>query len=214
MIKWLSSLLLLILSGGALAEDAAQKLADRLSAHQRFSAQFQQYTLGDGTAREELSEGRMWIENPDRVRWETEAPFPQLIVGDGSNLWIYDPDLEQATRRSLSEEFALTPASVLGASRADLEARFYVSEIAAGGNDSLFELRPKAAENAEFERLRLLFGPEALSEILIEDPLGQRSLIMFKRVSFPPSIDPAKFQFTPPAGTDLIEAQPNEARQN
>jgi outer membrane lipoprotein carrier protein len=198
----------LLLSPLALAQDAAELLAERLAAHQRFSAEFQQYTLGDGSAREELSQGRMWIENPNRVRWETEQPFPQLIVGDGENLWIYDPDLEQATRRSMSQEFAVTPASVLGASRDELEARFWVTKIDAAGSDNLFELRPKASDNAEFERLRMLFGTRSLSEILIEDGLGQRSLIMLKNVSFPTQIDPARFTFTPPPGTDLIEAQP------
>lgn len=210
----LVSLLTLALSGVAKAQDAAQLLADRLGEHQRFTAEFQQYTLGDGSSREELSQGRMWIETPNRVRWETEQPFPQLIVGDGDNLWIYDPDLEQATRRSLSEEFAFTPASVLGASRAELEARFFVSQIEAGGANNLFELRPKASENAEFERLRMLFGPRSLSEILIEDGLGQRSLIMFKNLSFPVAIDPARFVFTPPPGTDLIEAQPLQSPAN
>lgn len=87
MIKSAVALLsVLLLSPLALAQDAAELLSERLAAHQRFSAEFQQYTLGDGSAREELSQGRMWIENPNRVRWETEQPFPQLIVGDGENL--------------------------------------------------------------------------------------------------------------------------------
>lgn len=204
--NYLLALLLPFVGMSAAANDAAQALAERLNAHQRFTAEFQQYTLGDGSSREELSKGRMWIEHPDRVRWETTDPFPQLIVGDGENLWIYDPDLEQATRRSLTQDYAFTPASVLGASQTELQQRFFVSEIQAGLNDSLFELRPKQTESAEFERLRMLFGPQALTEILIEDGLGQRSLIMLKDVRFPQQIDPARFSFTPPAGTDLIEA--------
>jgi len=206
---YLFSLLFALSVAPALASDAAQALAERLNAHQRFSAEFQQYTLGDGSSREELSKGRMWIDHPNRVRWETTDPFPQLIVGDGENLWIYDPDLEQATRRSLSQDYAFTPASVLGASQAELQERFFVSEIEASGVDALFELRPKASESAEFERLRMLFGARALTEILIEDSLGQRSLIMLKNTNFPEQIDPKRFTFTPPPGTDLIEAAAN-----
>lgn len=207
--NYLLALLLPLVSMSAVANEAAQALAERLNAHQRFTAEFQQYTLGDGSSREELSKGRMWIEHPNRVRWETTDPFPQLIVGDGENLWIYDPDLEQATRRSLTQDYAFTPASVLGASQAELEQRFFVSEIEAGANDALFELRPKQSESAEFERLRMLFGPQALTEILIEDGLGQRSLIMLKDVRFPQQIDYSRFSFTPPPGTDLIEAHTN-----
>jgi len=204
-----SPLIAALISLNVYAQGDAQALAERLNEHQRFTADFQQYTLGDGSTREELSQGRMWIEHPDRVRWETEAPFPQTIVGDGTHLWIYDPDLEQATRRSLSAEFALTPASVLGASQSELEARFQITRIDAGASDSLFELRPREDEAAEFERLRILFGPQALSEILIEDGLGQRSLILFSNLSFPAAIPPERFTFTPPPGTDLIEALPN-----
>lgn len=204
--NYLAILVFGLLSSEVLAQSAAQLLAEKLNAHQRFSAEFQQYTLGDGSSREELSRGRMWIEHPDKVRWETTEPFEQLIVGDGDNLWIYDPDLEQATRRSLNQEYAFTPASVLGASQAELEQRFIISQIEAAGSDLLFELRPKESESAEFERLRMLFDSRALSEILIEDSLGQRSLIMLQNLSFPPQIDPQRFTFEPPPGTDLIEA--------
>lgn len=200
-----------LLSLCASADEVAKRLSDKLHLHQRFTADFQQYTLGEGSAREELSSGKLWIEQPNRLRWETQEPFPQLIVGDGENLWIYDPDLEQATRRTLDASQSFTPASVIGASEAELLQRFVVTEIDAGINavsvDSLFELRPKVGENAEFERLRILFNDKNLSEILIEDGLGQRSLIMLSNLKFPAQIAPSQFIFVPAPGTDLIEVR-------
>lgn len=205
------TLLLALVSFTASANDAAKRLSEKFNTHQRFTALFQQYTLGEGSAREELSNGQLWIEHPNKLRWETQLPFPQIIVGDGENLWIYDPDLEQATRRSLDEDTAFTPASVIGATESELQARFIISEIDAGtagaSSDALFELRPKVIDNAEFERLRLLFNSRGLSEILIEDGLGQRSLIMLSDVKFPSQIPSSRFTFVPPPGTDLIEAR-------
>lgn len=202
-------LIAMMFSTAAVAEEAASLLAQKLSLHQRFTAEFQQYTLSDGNRREEMSSGLIWIEHPDRIRWETTEPFPQLIIGDGNTLWIYDPDLEQATRRRLSPDYAFTPASVLGASQETLNQRFEISQIDTGANDALFELRPKETERAEFERLRLLFSQQVLSEILIQDTLGQRSLIMLDKVNFPSAIPSSRFTFELPAGTDLIEADAN-----
>ena len=48
------------------------------------------------------------------MRWEYEAPDHQLIVGDGTILWIYQPEDKQAIKAPLGEMFqATTPVSFL-----------------------------------------------------------------------------------------------------
>ena len=41
----------------------------------------------------------MELQRPGKLRWAYSKPFEQLIVGDGSTLWIYDKELAQITKR-------------------------------------------------------------------------------------------------------------------
>ena len=191
-------------SSAVMASDV-EDLSAKLQSHQRLSAKFQQYSLGEGSSREEVSEGVLWLEGSEKFRWETEKPFPQVIVSDGVSLWVYDPDLEQVTRRPLGEGEVMTPARVLGGSLSQLQSYFDVALIDAGASNTLYELKPLQADQAEFKRLRMLFTEDRLAELLIEDTLGQRSLIMLSEISFPESFDATIFQFEPPVGVDLIE---------
>ena len=191
-------------SSAVMASDV-EDLSAKLQSHQRLSAKFQQYSLGEGSSREEVSEGVLWLEGSEKFRWETEKPFPQVIVSDGISLWVYDPDLEQVTRRPLGEGEVMTPARVLGGSLSQLQSYFDVALIDAGASNTLYELKPLQADQAEFKRLRMLFTEDRLAELLIEDTLGQRSLIMLSEISFPESFDATIFQFEPPVGVDLIE---------
>lgn len=201
-----SALLGLSLSLPALADQQdLELLTDLLNRHKQFSANFQQYTLGDGRAKEELATGRLWIQQPDHFRWETQTPFPQLIVSDGDLVWIYDEDLEQVTKKSAGAQGALTPAAILGGDLSSLERNFEVKLLDASSQNAMFELLPRVGTRVDFQSLRLLFESERLTELLIEDGLGQKSLIMMEGQRYPEGLNPELFEFTPPPGVDLIE---------
>lgn len=210
MIRVIKTTLLLILFLPIMVlADTTDQLSALLQSHARLSAAFQQYTLGDDNLKSENASGRLWIEGVDRFRWETETPFPQTIISDGQWLWVYDPDLEQATQRPLGEGEVMTPARVLGGDVEQLNRYFNVKQIEAGVGNSLFELTPKEEDSAEFISLRLLFSGDLLAELLIQDGLGQRSLIMLSEQSFPAAFDQTMFRFTPPASVDVIVMDQN-----
>ena len=54
--------------------------------------------------------GTLAISRPDRFRWDYRKPYQQVIVADGTRIWIYDSDLEQVTVRKLDETLSATPA--------------------------------------------------------------------------------------------------------
>ena len=61
-------------------------------------AEFTQDLLAkDGTSTEHAA-GTLYLKKPGRFRWDYSSP-KQLIVCDGTTLWLYDPELEQATTR-------------------------------------------------------------------------------------------------------------------
>ena len=52
----------------------------------------QQVHDGNGKLKE-TSSGRVALSAPRLSRWEYTKPYPQLIVADGSQVWISDPEL-------------------------------------------------------------------------------------------------------------------------
>ena len=71
--------------------------------------------------------GTMWIQRPGQFRWNTADPYPQQIVSDGKELWIYDEDLEQATRKTLDKQVGNTPALLLSGDPSRIADGFQVS---------------------------------------------------------------------------------------
>src|SRR3954453_6035091 len=41
------------------------------------------------------STGTFAFQRPGKFRWTYDKPFEQLIVGDGTRVWVYDRDLNQ-----------------------------------------------------------------------------------------------------------------------
>ena len=62
-----------------------------------FQAHFSQLVQDGKGETMQQSEGEVWIAKPGRFRWNYKTPFEQQIVATGTELWTYDPDLEQAT---------------------------------------------------------------------------------------------------------------------
>ena len=52
----------------------------------------------------ETSSGRVALAAPRHFRWEYAKPYPQLVVADGKTVWIYEPDLQQVTKRPQGAE--------------------------------------------------------------------------------------------------------------
>jgi outer membrane lipoprotein carrier protein len=152
---------------------------------------------------DETSEGSLALKAPRLFRWSYEAPYPQLIVADGDNVWIHDEDLEQVTVRKQSLEEAQSPLTVL-TDLSQLDRDYEVVE--SGGKDGLrwITLVPKA-EDASFREARFGFDADArLGQIVLLDPLGQRNEITFRNWQRNPALDDATFRFVPPAGVDVV----------
>ncbi|MGB0468796.1 MAG: outer membrane lipoprotein chaperone LolA [Pontibacterium sp.] len=197
-------LVLLMFWGNAQAQLADEKLKSLLDNYQRFSADFSQIVSADQGRRTQESKGRLVVEKPNRFRWENNEPFPQEIIGDGRYIWVYDPDLEQVTRKPAQNGTGSAPALILNGQIDELRERFRIFLLSAEGeSDQLFELVPKSDQNT-FSRIRLFFSAEMISELMLEDSLGQRTTVVFSNQRLNPKIDASEFEFVLPEGVDLI----------
>ncbi len=152
------------------------------------------------------SSGSFEFQRPGKFKFQYKKPFEQLILADGTSLWIYDADLNQATQRKQSTAFANTPAALI-ASATDLSAlRTEFTLESAPEKDGLnwVSARPKAADST-LQTVRIGFKGDALQQLDITDSFGQRSVINFTSMQANISLPASSFQFILPAKAELLK---------
>ncbi|MDR6094390.1 outer membrane lipoprotein chaperone LolA [Stenotrophomonas sp. SORGH_AS_0321] len=166
--------------------------------------QFSQQVFDTRGKVKETTSGRVALSAPRLFRWEYQRPHVQQIVADGSKVWMYEPDLEQATVRAQGKEEQNSPLTAL-INPALLEQQYDLSEEAAP-RDGLqwLSLTPKRETEASFQYAALGFNASGLAKMEITDAVGQRTVIAFSGWKRNPSFAAGTFRFTPPAGTDVI----------
>ncbi|MEG0185780.1 MAG: outer membrane lipoprotein chaperone LolA, partial [Stenotrophomonas sp.] len=110
--------------------------------------QFSQQVFDSRGKVKESTSGRVALSAPRLFRWEYVRPHEQLIVADGKKVWMFEPDLEQATVREQGKEEQNSPLTAL-INPALLEQQYDVSEEAAA-RDGLqwLSLSPKRETEA------------------------------------------------------------------
>jgi outer membrane lipoprotein carrier protein len=148
------------------------------------------------------SRGTLAFARPGKFRWTYSKPYPQVIVGDGARVWVYDEDLNQVTVRKLGQALGATPAALLAGSNEALKAFALKDEGARDGLEWV-EAIPRDKESG-FERIRLGFGLSGIERMELVDAFGQTTELRFTGLQRNPRVDPALFSFTPPKGADVV----------
>ncbi len=147
------------------------RLKALLGQHKNLSADFVQI-VADAEGKElQRSAGKMTVQRPHYMRWESTRPFQYLIITDGVKLWRYDADLDQLNVEDFTEETAQSPAMVLGSGGADLELAYAVEAEKKDGRE-IFDLLPLGKESA-FEKLTMEFIDGQPVVLRMRDFLGQ-----------------------------------------
>lgn len=165
-------------------------------------ANFTQTVTSPDGKRKKVSSGSFEFQRPNRFRFAYVKPFEQTIVADGSKVWIYDADLNQASSRKLADALGATPAALLAGT--DLERDFTLKSAATEGGLDWVQAVPKQAEST-IQSLKLGFKGKVLAAMEIVDGFGQRSRLDFSAVQANVALAAERFQFKLPAGADLIE---------
>lgn len=165
-------------------------------------ARFEQKVISTDGAVQDGSSGQVWLSRPGLFRWEYGGEFPELVVADGRNIWIYDEMLEQVTVKNQSEAAMDSPLSLL-TDLGQLEQQFEVREVGVSEDMQLLELRSRDAES-QFERILLGLSDAMLRLMVMEDAFGLRTEVKFTDVQRNPEIESKLFTFQPPESADVI----------
>jgi outer membrane lipoprotein carrier protein len=202
------SFLAVALACAGVAADAHAGARDDLKAFttglRGLDGQFAQQVFDARGKLKETSSGRVALSAPRLFRWEYTRPHPQLIVADGRKVWVYEPDLEQATVREQGAEEQNSPLTAL-INPALLERQYDISEEAAprDGKEWL-SLTPKRETEASFQFATLGFAQGGLSRMEVVDAVGQRTVIDFSGWKKNPGFAAGTFRFEPGKDVDVI----------
>lgn len=192
---------LLTLSASA-DTDTPEELHAFLAGLETLTADFRQEVVTRDLELVEEARGRVALKKPGRFRWDYTEPFERVIVADGSRLWLYEADLDQVTVRNLDAGLGETPAALLSGDVAALD-RFEYQGASTRDGLRWLELKPRSQES-DFDSIWLAFDNGNLSQLALEDRLGQTTRIYLSDVEMNANIDDDVFKFEVPDGADII----------
>ena len=183
------------------ADDASAELISLIDAFDQVTGRFAQTIVDASLQTLEESSGSLALQRP-KFRWQVETPFAQLIIADGAEMQIYDPDLAQLSLHDIDKNLGPTPLTILLGDTETLATEFIVSRSTNGAMQR-FVLRPRS-QSALFLQVELIFQGRLLERLAIWDSAGQLTRIQFSDMRLTQGIEAERFELILPEGTDVI----------
>jgi outer membrane lipoprotein-sorting protein len=193
---------------GALPSDAAAAFARAASLYTDGSAHAAAFTqiytpAGFTTARRES--GTLWIQAPQRLRFDYEAPEKKTFTYDGGEGRLFTPEDKQLNVQKLSPSDRARLPIVFLSDPAELSREYAVSAEAAEGGATRVLLKPKAPR-PELAWLRVSIARDgAVTELAYEDASGNRTEFRFDAWRTEKPRPAADYKVTGPPGTRILQ---------
>ena len=194
--------IVLFQGGNAFAGEGRVLLDKFLTQTQTMSAHFKQtLKASDGSLLQESS-GEFYLQRPGKFRWNYTQPYPQEIVSDGEQVWVFDIDLEQVTVQKQGTGRDNTPMALLQ-NKKSLEQAFEIHERGSDSGLHRIELVNKNLDS-DFDRVMVGLDEKGLRFLQLHDQFEQTTYIFFTELKSNPELEPAIFEFIPPEGVDVF----------
>ena len=207
-------LLFLGLSSIVLAEPLAPnelkalvgRIREKRAAAPQVHADFQEEKTIRMMIKPVVSTGKVWFQAPNKFRREVKGNSPSVTVSDGQQLWIYYPKFQSAERYSLGKRSPLDAGIAAITASLNLEGVEDTYHITGSseGDGFVLQMAPRAPS---MKKLLQRFSIRLNTNLQVErtemlQPNGDRIVTTYSNESRAP-IEPATFQFAPPAGTNI-----------
>lgn len=190
-----------ILVTNAYAFGPENMLIQKFQAIKTIDAHFQQIVFMNGRKISQSS-GHFVVQRPGRMRWAIEKPHPQIFIANGQTIWIYEPELKQATKKPQSKGIGGT-AGLFLSNQPSLWVQRYKVSMGVSKSLSVFELRAKTSKTP-FSKVILKFHQDQLIAIEFWDQMGQNSVVQLSSVKVNQTVPASAFHFSLPKHTDVI----------
>lgn len=189
------------------SSEAKQILRAKLANLAHFTANFSQEVNSVSGEKIAQSAGKLAISKPNLANWHTTEPDELAIVSDGSNVWFYDPWIEQVSVYSLSAAIAKTPILLLTSKDESLWEQYTVTkENDIDKLNDRFVISAKDT-NSQIKSLTLIFetknGNNNLAQFSFLDATGQLSHIKLSNFEDQVMPEASLFRFVVPEGVQI-----------
>ena len=196
-------LCLLLFALQASATTALQQLHRLLDPVHTLKADFTQTTLSPEGLVVSTAKGQLQIKRPGKFYWRTTQPGKQTIVINDKQLWLFDEDLQQVTKKKLSKDtMVLSPASLLSGDLQLLSKNYRIS-LGVNGSESVIRVATQSNQSA-VQWVELSYEKRILKGLRFKNKLQQVTTIRFNHVQLNGRLKNSIFQFSLPPGVDLL----------
>jgi chaperone LolA len=194
------------------AADVVTKVQGYYANAQKLRARFEQRYTNAVTERSSMSEGRMWVVKPGKMRWDYTKPDKKHFISDGKTLWVYEEAEKQAFQQSLEDQ-VLPVAVTFLYGKGDLAAEFDAA-LDAGKygekGDLVVKLTPKKPE-AQYKNLWLVVDPadfHVKQSVILEASDNLNHFFFYDlALNDKANVADKHFAFVPPAGVRIVKPQ-------
>jgi len=192
---------------GVEVQKIVQKVQERYDSTRDFTAKVTQEMTIASLGKTTAAQGTVAFKKPGKMRWELDHDAPQVIVADGSTLWLYQPKEHQVIKAPFDDAFrSTTPISFL-TGVGNIAQDFDMSLEGASANGGLVYLMlvPRR-DSATLGKLRLTVASDSgeIRGAEIFDPLGNVSRLQFSDIRRNQNLPDKDFVFEVPPGVDVI----------
>ena len=201
---------LLIWPLGAVGQSlSSSEIMDRLEARYNVRGifvRFHQTSTYKALDITDSAEGRIYIKQPGRMRWEYETPEKKYYITDGESLWVYAPEDNQVMTGKAETFFGEGKG---GAFLADMTLirKYFSVELLPEDPAGYYELKLSPIEpSGDIQAITLSVSKESFNilQVVTENGYGDDTRFTFEAPEFDRELDNALFAFTPPEGADII----------
>ncbi|HVZ69267.1 MAG TPA: outer membrane lipoprotein carrier protein LolA [Rhizomicrobium sp.] len=139
----------------------------------------------------DLTEGKIYIDKPGKVRFEYDPPAPTLIVCDGSSIYVQNRKLNTVDRYPL----AGTPLQLILKDDISLKQNRLVLGVHRDGDSILVEARSSTNRNKSNVTLVFASAPVELRQWTVIDDQGLSTTVALRDVHPVASLDGKLFRF-------------------
>jgi outer membrane lipoprotein carrier protein len=170
-------------------------------------ARFSQETDVKATRQVKKAKGRIWIKRPNKLRWETLEPDPNILVSDGKTFWFYTPPFDVSERgQVIIKRSAQIQTRFLNAL---LSGSFDFGAGAVSIEDRMrgqFVLKPKAGTAGDVTSAEIRIDPmkKTIQQVNLIHSSGNKTEIRLEELKLMTQLEEALFRFVPDKNTDKI----------
>jgi outer membrane lipoprotein carrier protein len=171
-----------------------------------FSATFFQESMLKAMQISDTAEGRLTVKRPGKMRWEYTIPDEQIIITNGSNMWVYQPRDKQVMVGAAPEYFGEGNGAGFLADINKVRENFDIKMAEQQGKDHyrLTMIPHKPNQDLADITISVAMATYQVDQVVTHNAYGDETRIVLENYRF--NLDPkeALFNFNIPEGIDVI----------